>query len=298
MNIYHTMALLAFLVFLAALLIRYVHNTVDREFRNLAQAMSDKEFRGGELARTDSLLVGQVPVPEGIPPLGKPGGGGRAFFPPVLLVIGIILLWGGLFAKEERSLWGYSGLGATLLAAAMMLATLRRRKWERTARLLRLRGDLRRMDGNHEGSAADLRELVRLTPWDDAAWAELSDDLASQGDLDGALDAIRQASHLDPRYDEYRMLEASLSIRLGRTDDAREAVKQWMEMDGVASEDPRLAIYSAAIELAEGRREEAAESLRNVLLDEDGRGFEFLDTDSALEGVKDLLPGLERDDEE
>jgi tetratricopeptide (TPR) repeat protein len=205
--------------------------------------------------------------------------------------VGIILLWGGAFAREEKSLWLYSGAFATMLPIVIMLVTLRRRRWERTARLLRFRADLRRLDADYAGSADDLRDLVRLTPWDDAAWAELSDDLASDGKLDAALDAMGQAARLDPRYDEYHMLEASLAIRLGRLDAARTALECWTELDGVEPDDPRLVIYRAALDLAEGRRDRAESSLRTILLDEDGQSFEFLDTDKALEGVKELLPG-------
>ncbi len=290
MAAYHILALLIFLVVVAALLIRYVDLTVDREFRNLARAASDEEFRREELAKVDRRLEDRIPLPEGAARVpGPPSPMGRAI-PPILLAVGVILLWGGLFAREERGIWLYAGLASVLLAAGVMIATLERRKWERLARLLRLRADLRRMDGNRPGAAADLRELVKLTPWDDAAWAELSDDLAAAGDIDSSLEAVRQAARLDPRYDEYRMLETSLAIRLGRLDQAREALANWAELDAAGADDPRRAIYRAALELAEGNCEEAALALREVPLDRDDGSLDFLDGDQALAGVRDLLP--------
>lgn len=291
MAIYQTLALLLFLIVAAALLIRYVNVTVDKEFRNLAQAASDPEYRGEELKRMDNMLAGCLPVPSDIQPVAGPASTLRMALPPILLAVGVILLWGGVFAREEKTLWFYSGLAATLLSALFMLLAVGRRKWERLARRLRFRADLRRLNGDLPGSTADLRELLKLTPRDDAAWAELSDDLAAGGDLEQALDAICQAVRLDPRYSEYRMIEASLAIRTHRLDQARDAIKAWTAMDGVDSGDPRLVIYQAALELAKGDRERAEASLKTVLLDSDGQSFEFLDNDQALADVRNLLPG-------
>lgn len=292
MNIYYSLMLLVFLAVLAVLLIRYVNMTVDREFRNLARASTDDEFRGGELTRVDALLSGQLPLPADVKPLPGPLSAGRSAFPPLLMGVGIILLWGGGAVREERNLWFGGGAAAMILAAIVMLFTLRRRKWERTARLLRFRADLKRMADDRSGAAEDLRQLLRLTPWDDAAWAELAEDLAAHSKLEEALDAAGQAARLDPRYDEYRMLEASLAIRLGRLDQARTAMQLWKEASGIDGDDPRPILYQAAIELAAGDREKAAASLKSILLDSpDGPSFEFLDTDQALAGIKDLLPG-------
>lgn len=287
MNICYILSLLVFLVLMAGLLIHYVHATVDSEFRKLARAASDKEYRGEELRKIDALLARSLPLPTDIPPVPKPEEGKR-IFAPILLAVGIILLWGGVFAREERGVWFYGGIGSCLLATVIMLATLRRRKRERLARLLRFRADLRRLDGARGRTAEDLRELLKLTPWDDAAWAELSDDLAAEGDLNSALEAVRHAARLDPRYDEYQIIQVSLALRLGKPDLAKSAISAWKNLDNAGADDPRLVIYRAAIELAEGRREEAAKSLQSILLDADGAP-EYLDTDQALEGIKGLL---------
>ncbi len=290
MNAYYTMGLLAFLVLAAVLLVRYVHSTVDKEFVSLARAVADGEYREDELRRVDALLAGSLPLPDDVKPLAGPISAGRGALAPMLLAVGVILLWGGGAATEEKGLWFYGGLVCALAAAGIMLVSLRKRKWERVARLLRFRADLKRLDGRRQGAADDLVQLIKLTPWDDAAWAELSDDLAAEGDVESALEAMRQAERLDPRYDEYRMLVASLAIRLGKLDMARDAIKAWVELDGVQPDDPRPVMYRAALELAEGKREAAAQSLRAVLADPDAP-LEYLDTDQALRGVKDLLPG-------
>lgn len=291
MSAYYTIFLLAFLVALAVLLVRYVNNSVDKEFRSLARAASDEEFRAGEIARLDALLKGRLPLPADVQPLPGPASGGRGALPPILMALGVILLWGAGAVQKGRMPWIYGGGAALLLATLIMLLTLKRRTWARTARQLLFRADLKRLAGDRAAAAADLRELLRLTPWDDSAWAELSDDLAAMGDLPGAMGAMEKASGVDPRYDEYRMLEASLAIRLGRLDRAREAIEAWAALDGVAEDDPRLAIYRAALQLAEGNRDSAASSLKKALLDEDAAGLKFLDTDQALAGVRDLLPG-------
>lgn len=291
MNAYYTICLVGFLVVLAVLLIRYVNATVDKQFRSLARAGADEDFRREEIARLNRLLGGEVRLPENVVPLAGRGSGVRTIFPPVLLTVGVISLWGSGAVPERRELWLYGGFAAMGLAGLIMLLTLRRRKWARTARLLLFRADLKRMDGDRAGAAADLRELLRLTPWDDSAWAELSDDLAAVGDLDGAIQAMEEASAVDPKYDEYHMLQASLAIRRGRFERARQAMEDWRAVGGVDADDPRLAIYNAALKLGEGKRDEAEAALRAVLHDHNSDDLDFLDSDQALNGVRKLLPG-------
>lgn len=289
MNPYYIILLLCFLVLLAILLIRYVNNTVERQFRGLAQAVTDPEFRRSEIARVDGLLSGLTPLPADVRPVPKPRSGLGGAAAPVLLALGVILLWGGGAAPRDKETWYYGGLIALGVAALVMLVTLGKRKRARTAGLLLFRADLKRLDGDHVGAAKDLRDVLRLTPWDDSAWAELSDDLAAEGKLAEALDAVGEAAKIDPDYDEYRMLEASLSIRLGKLPEAERAIAEWTRVAGVEADDPRLAVYQAALQLARGDREAAERSLKNALLEDDD--LEFFDEDQALWGIKELLPG-------
>lgn len=292
MSIYAMLGLVLFVILMAVLLIRYVHLTVDREFQNLARAVADPEYRGGELARVDTLLARHLPLPDQVRQVtGKAGFLGR--IGPVLLFVGVAMLWGGAFAHEDRRQWIVGGIVLCLLSAIAMLVTLRRRKWERVTRLLRFRADLRRLDGNHAAAAADLRQLLRLSPWDDSAWAELSDDLAANADLPAALDAVRQAARLDPRYDEYRMLETSLALRLADPPAARQALSLWVGLTKSGEDDPRVRIYRAAIELAEGKPDEASRSLSSVAAKVEDLPDEFIANDQALAAVLKLLPPTE-----
>ncbi|MCC8108919.1 MAG: hypothetical protein LIQ30_07735 [Planctomycetes bacterium] len=293
MNPYYTIFLLLFLIVLAVVFVRYVQNTVDREFRHLARAVTDEDFRRAEIARMDRLLAPVLPLPEDVQPLPGKRNARGGVLPPILLALGVILLWGGGSVPRDKQIWYYGGMLALVLAAGIMLLTMRRRRWSRTARYLLFRADLKRLDNDRAGSAADLRTLLRLTPWDDSAWAELSDDLAALGQLQGALDAMEQASRLDPEYDEYRMITASLAIRANLLDAAREAIRKWTELDHVPQDDPRLAIYTAALQLAEGHRDDALAELRKVLQGHESGELGFLDDDQALAGVRDLLPGRE-----
>lgn len=290
MNPYYTIFLLAFLILLAILLIRFVNNAVDKEFRSLARAAEDPAYRARELARVDGLLAGALPLPADVRPLPSPKKGLRGGFAPVLTALGVILLWGAGSAKENGRAWLYGGISALALAGVLMLATLRRRKWARTARLLLFRADLKRMNNDRIGAASDLCELLKLTPHDDSAWGELADDLAAQRRFHEALEAIETATRIDPRYDEYRMVQASLAIQMGDLGYAEKAVQNWKNVDSVPEDDPRVRIYEAALQLARGERDGAAETLRTVLLDHDDPGLEFLDSDQALAGVRDLLP--------
>lgn len=288
MNPYYTILLLAFIIFLAIFLIRYVNNAVDAEFRNLARSVDDAEYRRARLADADARLERLLPLPEDAPALTKPGAL-RGVATPMLLALGIILLWGGgSAATGEGRVWLYGGAAAIAAAAVAMLATLRKRRMARTARLLLYRADLRRLDGNRAGAAEDLERLVKLTPWDDSAWAELADDLAAAGRLKPALEAMDEAVRIDPGYDEYRQSQTSLALRSGEVRRAGEALRGWSNMDGAQQDDPRLTIYRAALQLAEGERNGAAETLRGIV---EADVLEWLDGDNALSGVKALLPG-------
>jgi tetratricopeptide (TPR) repeat protein len=181
---------------------------------------------------------------------------------------------------------------------------------------------LRRLDGDAAGAAADLAESLRLAPWDDSSWAELADDLAAAREPDQALQAIRRAMELDPGYGDYRQVEVSLLLRLGRLEPAEDALRKWRKMDrrprfrsivdypvttgdgedgdadadpGAAAfaeggEDPRIAVFQAALELARGRRELAVESL-DALMDADDPALDLAAADPALAGLRGLLPG-------
>ncbi len=293
-NPYYTIALVAFLVLFAVLLVRFVNKTVDGQFRGLARAAEDGEFRRERIARLTEDLGRVLPLPEDVAELPGPKAGPAGALPPVLAAAGVVLLWGGGggVAREHRSLWLWGGLAALGLSALLLLLTLRRRKWARAARLLLFRADLLRMDGDRKASADDLRQLLRLTPWDDAAWAELSDDLAVCGDLPGAFDAMERASRLDPGYDEYRMLQASLALRMRDFSRARAAIAGW-RAGGAEDGDPRVAVYQAALDLAEGRRGEAEAAVRTVFAGGEEGEWEFVDDDQALSGLRDMLPGRE-----
>jgi tetratricopeptide (TPR) repeat protein len=295
MNPYYTIALVGFLVVLAVFLVKFVNRTVDEQFRGLARAADDAAFREQRIAQLSERLGRVLPLPEDVAPLPAPGAGWRGGVPPVLTALGVVLLWGGGggAAREHRSLWLYGGLAALGVAAVIMLTTLRRRKWARTARMLLFRADLRRMGGDRIGAAEDLRQLLLLTPWDDAAWAELSDDLAVSGELPTALAAMAQASSIDPAYDEYHMLQASLAIRLKDFPRARAAIDGWRRAGGVDAEDPRVVVYRAALELAEGNQAAARAALAEAFAGDagDDGDWDFLDDDQALAGVKTILPG-------
>ncbi|MCC8180725.1 MAG: hypothetical protein LIP23_07455, partial [Planctomycetes bacterium] len=120
--------------------------------------------------------------------------------------------------------------------------------------------------------------------------AELSDDLAPPKRLYEALAASQKAVAIDPRYDDYRMLETSLALRLGRAAQAGEAFSRWEQLAGGEAGDPRLAIYKAAIQLAGGSRDEAAKTLRTAADQDPDLSRELVKLDQALDGLMELLP--------
>ncbi|MDR0361636.1 MAG: hypothetical protein LBJ46_02970 [Planctomycetota bacterium] len=252
---YHIAALLCFMALSGALFVRYVYLSVDREFRNLARAENDAEYRREELARVDRLLAEAGPPPGGAPPPARPPGNGWRLLPPAALALGALLLWGAAFApRGEGRLWIWGGAGLSVASAAIMLASLRSRSRERVAGLYRYRADLRRLAGDSAGAAGDLRTLLGLTPWDDAAWSEYADDLAAAGSFAEARDAAVEASNLDPEYEDYRGQAVSFALGMGRPDLAKRDFGAWeieIPCEREAGAARRLA-YAAAIELAQG----------------------------------------------
>lgn len=305
MGIYLNLALIIVVIAAAIIFTRYVHGRVDQEFRRLARAEEDREFRSEELARLDRLLAGRPLIPEetAFPADPLPGLASAlaALLPPATAALAAALFFLEIQAGARRWL-GYS-LVLMLLADAWLILAMRRRLGrERLARLLRQRADLRRLDVDLAGSAEDLGESLRLSPRDDSSWAELADDLAALGRLEPALAAITRASELDPHYADYLMAKTSLLLRLKRWDQAGKTLRDWRDLGsgrraGGASGagalgDPRLAVYQAALYLAEGKREEIRKRLDKVdwedpLLDQAG-------LDPALAEVKKLFPIPER----
>lgn len=290
MAMYHIVALLAFLAVVAALVIRYVSVTVDREFRNLARAANDPEYRKEERERLDRLLAPILPLRPDARPIPGPPGGWPRIIPTVLFAVGLILLWGGLFSTpEERRTWLVAGALATAASAAIMLASLRKRRLERVARLLRCRADLKRLDTDHAGTADDLSLLLKLTPWDDAAWAELAEARAELGQTDEALAALAAASDLDPGYEEYYMTSANLLLAKERPGEADKIIDAWETRghDPRPEAEARRLAYRAAVALANGDMKAARDLAAKA---------EHLDRDAfaACVDLNDPLAGLTR----
>ncbi|MDR1534151.1 MAG: tetratricopeptide repeat protein [Planctomycetota bacterium] len=282
MGVFHGLALVLGLAVAGILLVRHVNLQVDRGFRNLALAVENPEFRRKELARLTGLLAGFKPPPPETAPPDRPLSGMIRALPPVFCLLGGVALAGSLSAGSERAKWLRMGLAMFVPAAAAHLLTRRRRQGENAARRFRLRADLRRLDRDRRGAAEDLENSLRLAPWDDSSWAELAGDLALIGRPEEAAEAVRRARELDPGYEDYRLLEVSLLLRLGRLDRAEAALGDW------PAADPRRIIFRAALELARGRREAAEESLRRLAADDPA--LDLLSGDPALAGLEELLP--------
>jgi tetratricopeptide (TPR) repeat protein len=277
---------LVLLVILAAiLLVRYVDALIDRDFRELALTAGNPERRKGKIVQLDSFLDRFSPPAESFRPAVGPLPPLVKAMPPLFCLLGVATLIGGFSAGLDQPWRPEIGFALFLLAALVSLLTLRRRRWERGARLFRFRADLRRLDGNRRGAADDLLQSLRLAPWDDASWGELADDLAAAGESDQALAAIRQARELDPDYDDHRQAEVSLLLRLNRFAEARKALQNWREI----ADDPRIVIFQAGLELAEGKREQAARMPGGLRVD--APAIDLAANDPALAGLKSLLPG-------
>ncbi|MDR1612677.1 MAG: hypothetical protein LBT97_07820 [Planctomycetota bacterium] len=292
MNAYRIVALLVFLVAAAALFVRYVYLAVDREFRNLARAENDAAYRGEEIAGIDKLLAARTPIPDGGPALARPSPGGWRLLPPAFMALGVLLLWGSAFSPPgESAVWAWGGVMLAVPSAAAMLFALRGRARERGARLLRYRADLRRLDGDMAGAAADLRQLLALTPWDDAAWAEYADDLAGAGRFGEAREAVGKALALDPGYEDYHCQSISLALRMRRPELAKEDFSAWEAPipPGDGARGARRLAYSAALAWADGNADAARRSAADAIdLDQDAF-WVAVDLDPALHALRDLL---------
>ena len=294
MVFYHIVALLAFLAIVAAFLIRYVSATVDREFRNLARAETDSEYRKEELNRLDRLLTTSLPLSPDTRPIPGSPGTWTGVAPTFLFVVGIILLWGGLVAAPgDRRLWLTAGALSTAASAAIMLATLRRRKVGRLVRLLRSRADLRRLDANNRGTADDLSVLLKLTPWDDAAWSELAEAKAALGETDAALAAFAEASKLDPGYEDYYTATADLLLASKRQNEMQPLLEAWEKGGGEPGPeaDARRLAYRAAASLADGDIAAAGDFAAKARRLDNDAFIACIDMHEALREVENIKAG-------
>ena len=308
MGIYQNLALVIIVVAAAVIFARYIYGHVDQEFLRLARAQEDPEYRAGELARLDSLLKGWPAPPDGFKPAAGPLPDPAAMLPGFLLLTPASLLLGSLLLggleNAPNWLW-YPLVPVTIVGAWIHFAVRRRLGWQRLARRLRQRADLKRLDNDPAGAAEDLTESLRLAPWDDSSWAELADDLMALGKLEPALAAIAKASELDPHYADYRLVETSLALRLKRWGQARKSLRDWRDLiegrrsaiggsetEAGAFNEPRLAVYQAALDLAEGEREKIRKYLDQV--DWDDPLLDKAKLDPALAEIKKLFPASER----
>lgn len=244
---YYSLGILVFLVVVFFIIVRCVYGAVDREFRNLARAAEDEHYRKTELERLDAALAPDLPVPEDVQPLPKRKRTGGAAVTVLLAMGGLLMLGAPQARPEEQSQWLMGGVVVMAAAVVVMLLSLRRRKAMRLAGLLRARADLRRLDGDARGAADDLLQLIRLTPWDDTAWAELSDDFASLGETKPAFDAICQAVENDSAEPEYKLLQASLALQLKEVHIARQALEEYKKLCDTMPVDPRATMYEAEL---------------------------------------------------
>lgn len=296
MTAYYIVLLLLFLALVAVLFVRYVNLTVDKEFRNLAKASTDDEYRKLELARLDKELTLQDSLLGPTPgALRGPAKGAGRLLAPALLAVGIILLWGGVFAKpSEKPRWFWSGGIACVGSAAAMLASLRKRRLERYARILRARADLRRLDENHQGTSDDLERLLKLTPWDDAAWAEFGDAQKEVGKSSAALEAYKKAYMLDPGYADYYIDVIGLAIEEGLSREADLALEEWDKniQDPRPSSEARMTAYKSALLLAKGRDAESRDMFTKAARLDKEALLSAIDFDPVLEKLRSFEKGV------
>ena len=157
----------------------------------------------------------------------------------------------------------YEGAGTLDRAAEILAETLRdlprsdierrREIWARAIEIARRRGTL-----------ADLeRSLVSPASSPGAAeWESLSEVRDELGDLDGALQAARQAAAQQPRNLELGRRVAALLDRLGKGD---EVTAELAELARLAPSDPRFSIELVEREFRSGRKEGARDELDRAI---------------------------------
>ncbi|MDR3211521.1 MAG: hypothetical protein LBU79_06360 [Planctomycetota bacterium] len=289
MSPYYLVALVLFLVLFAALFVRYVSFTVDRHFRDLSRAQLDPEYRQAELTRLERLLAPLLPLPEGVGTLPPPA---RSWFPSPLVILtalSIVLLWGSFTTPPRESrLWLYGGIGCLVLLVLLLVLSLKRRRLERLATLLRQQADLRHFAGDHLGEVADLTTLLSLTPWDDAAWGELAVAKAESGDWRPAWLAWREAEQLDAGYADYHQAAVELALVNQGWEEATISLEAWEAGGGEKIDWVRVQAYRAVIALGRGDAVEARSHLEEARRENPQVLREYLKTESVLSPLAGL----------
>lgn len=270
--------LIIFLLLLA-LVMRLIHMSVSAELKDLERAVEDSTYRESELRRLDALLESHSDFINNSPPIPPPPRGRTRFLLSFAVSLGVMLPWIGIISSSDPH-----PLLMPLAAAGMMILVIgvwrgrMRSRGETVLALIRRRAELKRMNNDWTGAAADARRQMRLAPWDDSGWAELAEDCLATGSPTEALAAAQKAVLLDPGYDDYRYLVASSSLQSGNLAECADILDTWPE----GEKDLRFSLFRAALALARHDREKAQTELRKALDQDRSGALAAIGADAAL----------------
>ncbi len=128
---------------------------------------------------------------------------------------------------------------------------------------------IHRIRGNTARADEIIAEASAARPDDPRPHVYLSNHLAAQGDLDGALAAVREAVRVSPENQDARVRQADLLIQVGLRDEDDDYVAQGRGIvDAILAEtpsDPGALLVKAKIALADDRADEAIRLLRSAI---------------------------------
>lgn len=252
---------------------------------NAARAVKDEAFRKRELADAEAEIA-KYPVPGTVVPIKCNHEAFLQILPKLLFMIcfsGVFFTYMGLFPQGDpgKGNWEiYVGPALLLLTGlAVVKLELIRANYGRVQQMNRKY--LLQKAGQDPDRHNTMVKILEYYPGVSQLWLEHADQLAASGRMDEALAAIKKAREISPDNMDMMVVELSFLLRADRLADAERSLKA---LSGLArsDSDPRLELYTAALNLRQNEVRKAEKNLKEAL-DRDRRFCEtILPLDQAL----------------
>jgi tetratricopeptide (TPR) repeat protein len=134
----------------------------------------------------------------------------------------------------------------------------------------------------YEEGIEALAAAIKLNPENPAAYTELAEAYASNGDLRRAMESIQVALKLKPRFYEARLMQQELLIRAGDFDDVIRECEKYLNQ----KQDGRVYFNLARAHVLSGDKETGLKALRNAFQLDDSLRFAAKD-ERAFEDLRE-----------
>jgi len=126
---------------------------------------------------------------------------------------------------------------------ALAIATDELARMDKSGRLMKARGFSAQMLEDYPTAIAAYEAVVAASPGDWESWNNLGNARREAGDLDGSIEALRRAAHIEPNSPPVRLNLATALVRAGRFEEAEGELRKMAE-DFPADEKPLRELHA------------------------------------------------------